>query len=342
MPDWKNYRYGVQRVSDNVYAYLLPDGSWSLNNTAFVISDDHALLIDTLVDIPMTKRMLSEMAAAEPRARRFDDVVLTHWHIDHVHGVCVEELKESRIHASRACAEYMAALPPDKWKQSIAALSGDAKRMMDELIGTRFDFSGLRYRAPTHVFEKVLDLSVGSLDVHVEELKPNHTLSDSVVFVRQDGVVHSGDLVVAGRHVGIQYPFMQNLIDDCEILIGLDADTYIPGHGPILNTEDLRDFANYLRFLMTELRLRYDKGLSSDEAASDLLNNLGPYRSLGNPQSLFFTASMVYAEFAGDCSTYLRKDYQGYLAKQWRLKHELPAKHPELFAEISAARRALH
>jgi cyclase len=190
------------------------------------------------------------------------------------------------------------------------------------------------------VFDTELDLSIGDLDVHVEELKPNHTLSDSIVFVQQEGVVHIGDLVVAGRHVGIQYPFMQNLMDDCEVLIGLDADTYIPGHGPILNTADLRDFADYLRFLVTEFRHRYGKGLSSDEAAEDLLSNLGPYRSLGNPQSLFFTASMIYAEFAGDKSTYLRKDYEGYLAKQWRLKHELPAKHPELFAEIAAARHA--
>jgi cyclase len=332
MPDWDNFRYGVQRVSDSVYAYLLPDGSWSLNNTAFVVNGKESLLIDTTVDIPMTRRMITEMAAADPRAKHFDAVVLTHWHIDHVHGICTDELLDSRVIASRACADYMKRLPPDQWKANVAALTGDAKKMMDHLIGTRFDFSGLTYRAPTDIFEHRTEFRVGGLDVLVDEMKPSHTLSDSIVVMRQEGVVHIGDIILPGRHIHLQYPMMQNLIDNCEAFLAMDAAIFIPGHGPIIRKPDIEDHRDYLRFLQTEFRRRYDRGMSSDEAADDLLPNLGPHAALDHPGSLYFTAAMIYSEFAGKTDDSVRKNYTGYLAKQWHLKETLPKKFPQLFA----------
>lgn len=332
MPDWVNYRYGIQQVSDNVYAYLMPDGSWSLTNTAVVVNGGDNLLIDTLVDIPMTRRMLAEMAAAAPSTQRIQTVLLTHWHIDHVHGICVDELRDSRVIASQACADYMARLPPDRWLANVAALAGDARKMMDALIGTRFDFTGLTYRAPSETFTGRTQLRVGALDIVVEEMKPCHTLSDSVVFIKQDGVVLIGDLYYAGRHLGLQYPFMRNLIAAFETLAGWDADIFISGHGPIMNKRDLGDVLDYLRFLQTEIRARYDRGLSSDAAAEDLLGHLGPYKSLRHPQSLYFTAAMLYSEFGGDTDDYLRRNYSAYLAKQWRLRHSVPERFPELFA----------
>ncbi len=32
----------VSRVSEDIYAYLQPDGSWYLNNTGFLVSRDAA------------------------------------------------------------------------------------------------------------------------------------------------------------------------------------------------------------------------------------------------------------------------------------------------------------
>ena len=36
MPFWEKYYNGPARVSENVWAYLQPDGGWGLNNTALL------------------------------------------------------------------------------------------------------------------------------------------------------------------------------------------------------------------------------------------------------------------------------------------------------------------
>src|SRR5512134_3008745 len=131
MADWARYTTGLHRVSDRSYAYMQPDGSWGLNNTAFLIGGAETLMIDTGCDIRTTEAMLAAIAQAEPAARAVGTVLLTHWHVDHVHGINVKALREKRIVASKTCAEYMANLPPQRWLAAIDSLQGDAKRQIE-------------------------------------------------------------------------------------------------------------------------------------------------------------------------------------------------------------------
>src|SRR3954449_10355632 len=94
---------GLNRLSDRVYAFMQLEGGWGANHTALVVSKGESLLIDTLCDLPRTRRMLAEMRSAEPAAGHIGSIVLTHWHVDHVHGVCEASLKESAVYASQAC-----------------------------------------------------------------------------------------------------------------------------------------------------------------------------------------------------------------------------------------------
>lgn len=331
MADWKRFTTGLHRVSDKCYAYMQPDGSWGLNNTAFVASGGEAMMIDTACDIPVTERMLHAFSAAEPSAE-ISTIELTHWHVDHVHGVSAPALKDKRIVATRICADWMANLPPQRWLESIEALEGDAKRQIEHLIGDKFDFSGLRYVPPTDIFEGRLDVTIGDCKVGILEGKPCHTRSDSMVHIPQEGVVHTGDLIRAGSHVGLQFPFMSNLLGLIDQMLAWKAAVYIPGHGPLLNEQDVRDIKTYLLFLQSEARRRYDAGVDLDQATDEILRNLGPYKSLRGAENLYFTVKMLYREFGGDTTDHVRRDYPGYLSKQWSLRKSVPEKYPELFA----------
>ena len=334
MADWERYKTGLHRVSDKCYAYMQPDGSWGLNNTAVLVSRGETLMIDTGCDIALTDRMLDAIAKAEPAAEKVGTVVLTHWHVDHVHGVNSARLRNARIHASRICADWMAKLPPQRWLAAIGSLEGDAKRQIDHLLGKKFDFSGLEYIPPTDIFEGRTEFSIGGCKVIVVEGKPCHTRSDSLVHIPEEGVVHSGDLISAGKHVGLQFPFMANLLELVDLMLSWKAQVYIPGHGPLLDAGDLRDIRTYLLFMQSEARRRYDAGVPVEDATDDILRNLGPYRKLRGAENLLFTIRMLYAEFAGDTTDHVRRDYPGYLAMQWQLKRTVPEKFPELFARF--------
>jgi len=154
------------------------------------------------------------------------------------------------------------------------------------------------------------------------------------VHIPEEGVVHSGDLISAGKHVGLQFPFMANLLELVDLMLSWEAQVYIPGHGPLLDAGDLRDIRTYLLFMQSEARRRYDAGTPVEDATDDILRNLGPYKKLRGAENLLFTIRMLYAEFAGDTADHVRRDYPGYLAMQWQLKRTVPEKFPELFARF--------
>ena len=50
MPKW-NYTKGLHDLGNDIYVYLLPDGSWGWSNAGLVVDGGQSLLVDTLFDL---------------------------------------------------------------------------------------------------------------------------------------------------------------------------------------------------------------------------------------------------------------------------------------------------
>ncbi len=330
MADWESFKHGhVNQIADGAYAYMQV-GGWGFNNMAFVVSDGETLLIDTTSDIPMTQRMLDSFAAANPAARKIDVVALTHWHVDHVHGTCMPAFKESRIICTETVEDYMANLPPKGWLGTIESLQGDAKKQMDRLLGNHFDFSGLEPVFPTESFNGRTEFTFGKDRVVLVEAGQCHTASDTVVYLPDRGVVHLGDITGAGAHQGLQWPGLANVIAILEEAASWEADAYVAGHGPVMDVADIRSNIDYSQWFMGEAKRRYEKGMTHEEAADDLMNDLTPYGDRRNPAGIYHTMHMVFNELSGKMNHHVRKNYPKYLANQWRLAEVFPQRHPNL------------
>lgn len=332
MAYWNSYFNGPVKVSDNMWAYLQPDGSWGLNNTCILASGDETFMVDAGMDVPRTAYMIHEWAGEDPRLAKVDHLVVTHWHVDHVVGLAAPELAKTNVIATKVCADYMEKNPPDVWWKRIQDLDGLAKKNMDHAIGIKFDFSIMKYRKADTTFEGRLEQKVGGKTVEMVEVAPCHTLSDVIVNFPEEKIAHCGDLVASERHCGLQYPHMSNLIDALEQLKAFKADTYVPGHGPLLTREDMQIAIDYLRFLQDQSKALYDKGLSHEDAALELIKNLGPYKKYRHPDRLYGAVRMMYCEFAGDTEDFARKNYSEYLASAWTRSREMPQAFPELYS----------
>src|SRR5205823_4707916 len=55
------YTKGWHALARGAWAYLQPDGGWGLSNAGLIASGPHALLVDTLFDMRLTRQMLAEM-----------------------------------------------------------------------------------------------------------------------------------------------------------------------------------------------------------------------------------------------------------------------------------------
>jgi glyoxylase-like metal-dependent hydrolase (beta-lactamase superfamily II) len=336
MADWENFKHGqVNQIGDRAYAYMQV-GGWGFNNMALIVSEGETLLIDTTSDIPMTRRMLTAFAEADPAAKSIDVLALTHWHVDHVHGACMSEFQNSRIICAETVEDYMANLPPKAWLGQIESLTGDAKKAMDRSLGDYFDFTGLEPVVPTENYNGRTEFTFGRQRVVLVEAKPCHTASDTVVYLPDAGVVHFGDITGAHSYQSLQYPGLSSVIEILTEAAGWEAQAYVAGHGPVMDVADIKEQLDHCHWLLDEAKRRHEKGMTSEEAADDLLSTLDPSTARRNPQGLYGSMQMIFNELDGRLNYHIRKNYPKYLANSYRLSQEFPKRHPNLVRDAHA------
>lgn len=294
------FKKGVHEIGQNIYAYLQPDGSWGWNNTGLVIDGNESLLVDTLFDERLTAEMLAAMAASTGLAASdISLLVNTHANGDHTFGNRLVERAE--IIASAASAAEMDEVPP----QMLAELMRQAPnlgQLGDYLleIFAPFDFSGVRFKAPTKTFSGSMSLNVGAKKVDLIEVGPAHTKGDVIVHVPDDKVVYTGDILfIDGTPIMWAGP-IANWIAACDRIIALGADIIVPGHGPVTDRAGVRQVQDYLRYIDTEARKRYDAGLSVEQAVHDI--SLGDYAAWGDAERIAVNVDTLYREYNGDDS----------------------------------------
>lgn len=294
------YTKGLHDLGNGAYAWLAPDGSWGWSNAGLIVDGDCSLLVDTLFDMQMTETMLAAMRDAEPAARALDMVVNTHANGDHCNGnACCGQ---AEIIASRACAEQLAAEPPEMLAamQKNTANMGQMGEFFAEVFAP-FDFAGVIQKLPTRTFDTALTLSVGDKRVELYNVGPAHTAGDTLVHIPADKLLYTGDILfIEGTPIVWAGP-IGNWIAACDRILALDADIIVPGHGPITDKRGVNAVRDYLSYIHGEARKRYDAGLDAAEAARDIA--LGDYDSWGDAERIAVNVATAYREFADDTSS---------------------------------------
>lgn len=316
MPTWP-YRKGVHDLGTGSWAYLQPDGTWGWSNAGLVTDGGETLLVDTLFDLKCTREMLQRLRAAVPAAARIGTLVNTHSNGDHTFG---NQLVEgAQIIASRRCAEEMKERPPEE----LAAMMrnwralGPAAAFFYEVMGTRFDFEGIALTLPTRTFDRELALRVGSKEVHLVEVGPAHTGGDIIVHIPADKTVFTGDILFNGGHPILWAGPVGNWIKACDLILGWDVETVVPGHGPITDKSGVRAMKQYFEYVRDEARKRFGAGLGVEEAARDI--DLGPFAGWTDAERIVANVHALYREFRGDKTP---ADAMAVLAAMGRLRHE--------------------
>lgn len=292
-PNWQ-YTQGLHDLGGGSWAWLQPDGSWGFSNAGLVVDGERTLLVDTLFDLPLTRRMLDAMRDAVPAAARMDTLVNTHANGDHCFG---NELVEGAvIVSSRACAEEMGEVPPDLLAEMVRTGEGmgPAGSFMREVF-EKFDFAGITLTRPTETFEGEQTRHVGDKEVRLVEVGPAHTRGDVIVHVPADGVVYTGDILFIEGHPIIWAGPIGNWIRACDRICDMQPEVVVPGHGPLTNLGGVRAMRDYLVMLEREARLRFDAGMPVEEAARDIA--LHDYESWGDAERIAVNLNTLYLEF---------------------------------------------
>jgi cyclase len=298
----RTYTKGLHDLGNGCYAYLQPDGSWGWSNAGLVVDSGQSLLVDTLFDLPLTRAMLEAMRRAEPQAAaRIGTLVNTHSNGDHCFGN--ELVAGAEIVTSAACAEEMrhdgGAKRLADFKNN-AAQMGEAGRFFAEIFAP-FDFDGINVAMPTRTFSGTIDCQVGGKTVRLIEVGPAHTRGDVLAYVPADRVVYTGDILFINGHPIIWAGPIGNWIKACQLMLDLDVDTVVPGHGPLTDKKGVAAVKGYLEYIAREARRRYDAGMPVFEAAQDIA--LTDYSSWGDAERIVVNVATLYGEFSGGAAT---------------------------------------
>ena len=203
-----------------------------LPNSAIVLSEDKALLIDAQFQASDARDLIAVLEASQ---RELAAILLTHGHPDHVFG-SVEIMKrypDARVYARAPVKQEIELEFPARllrWSEVHASEMPDALVEIEELTGDVFDFDG-------HVVQ-VIDLkpaeTIHATAFYIPELK---------AYVAGDQLFHKFHPYVAG---GLNRPELW--IESIEaIQKRYEIKTVVPGHGPIGDATILQAQIEYLR-----------------------------------------------------------------------------------------------
>lgn len=278
---------GLHELGDGCFAYLQPDGGWGWSNAGLIVGDGVSLLVDTLFDLRLTAEMLESMVPAVAGAP-IATVVNTHANGDHCYGN--QLVTDAEIIASESAAHEMTEVPPSM----LAALThapGELGELFRSFFGS-FEFEGIEHTLPTRTFQDRLDLDVGGRLVELIEVGPAHTAGDVIAYIPDARTVYTGDILFIGGTPIVWAGPLTNWINACDLMLGMDIETVVPGHGPLTDKAGIVQVRDYLSFVQHEASARFEVGMDAWDAARDIaLNGFG---TLGESGRISVNVDTVY------------------------------------------------
>lgn len=291
-----SFTHGLHELGDGCHAYLQPDGGWGWSNAGLVVGEGTSLLVDTLFDLKLTASMLDAMSPFTSEAP-VNSLVNTHANGDHCYGnsEVVANWPEVDIVASTATAEEMPHVPP-AMLHSLNQAPGDVGDLFRSFFG-EFDFDGIELQLPTTTFDDRLRLDVGGRRVELIEVGPAHTNGDVIVHVPESSTVYTGDILFIGGTPIVWAGPLSNWVRACDLMLDMDVDTVVPGHGPITDAGGIAEVRDYLAFVDVEASGRHAAGIDAFDAAREIGQLLGTdqrFQTLGEAGRIAVNVDTVY------------------------------------------------
>jgi cyclase len=280
-----SYVGGLKDLGRDVWAWLQPNGGLGESNAGLVTGAGESLLIDTLWDLPLTRRMLDAMAAPSERAP-IRTLVNTHADGDHCWGN--QLLADVAIVGTRACREDMLREDPRTLRllrtagRTMGPLMARTHRRLPglgqaegfaafaSLLGA-FDFGGIEVTPPTQTFTGTLSLDVGGRAVDVIEVGPAHTPGDAIVHVPDARIVFAADVLFVGVVPIMWAGPVERWVAALDRIVELDPVAVVPGHGPVTDLEGVRAMRAYWDFVAPAVRKRLAAGMTPEAAAREIV-----------------------------------------------------------------------
>lgn len=277
--------FTLVKVSEGIYAAIAKQGGLATGNAGFVVGDQGVLLVDTTLTPAAVEDLITVIAAETKQPIKY--AMNTHYHLDHSGGNQVLAARGIPIIAHERLTEWQTVknrrfLPvteelqkrreaAGKQLSEIPADQADKRAPIERQI-RRFDaLLTIKLTNPSMTF------GAGSVRLHLGDREvvlftlPGHTGGDVLVYVPDANVVFMGDM--GWRKT------LPNLVDATvvdwiasldKLLVQYPAAKFVPGHGEVATSADVKEFRDYLDDLRTRVTKAIADGLTIEQAKEEL------------------------------------------------------------------------
>lgn len=248
-----------------MFAYIQPDGTWWINNTAFLAAPDGVIAIDTCATERRTRAFLETVASVSSQPIRL--VVNTHHHGDHTHGNYLTH--PATIVGHTRCREAMLAT-------GISHYDG---------VFEHVDWGDLKLTPPMVTFNDHIDVYAGDTKIELHYIgTPAHTTNDIVGWLPERRILFSGDLVFNGGTPFMLMGSVRGSLDALARVREFGAEVIVPGHGPVCDATIIDQLVGYSEFVLDLAAQADDAGIGPLEAARE--SDLGAFTELSDPERI--------------------------------------------------------
>jgi cyclase len=260
----------VTKVADGVYEIEHREGGGG--NITVIIGDRQVFVVDTCFLPSAAREDIAQIRQWTDKPVSF--VLNTHFHNDHNFGnrIYMDAFPALTIIAQVETKKEMDRFGPGSLQREEKdsygiqqtlqkmlatgklpdgrALSEDDKKEVQAELARRpkiiAEMKNVQFQSATLTFERGFSVDLGNREVQVKFLGRGNTPGDAVAYLPKEKIVVVGDLVDSPLpNVLDGYP--AEWVQTLQSLVELDANTIVPGHGPILHD---KSYIYLLRDLM--------------------------------------------------------------------------------------------
>lgn len=277
--------FQLTRVAEGVYAAIAKQGGLASGNAGFIIGDGGVLIVDTFFTPVAIEELLGEIGKLTAQPVNF--AVNTHYHLDHTGGNQVLSARNVPIIGHDNLMTWQTTknrrfLPT---LEDLQKRRADVARQLDATPGDQKDkraslerqlrrsdaMSTIKLTNPSMTFSAgMIHLYLGTREVVLFSL-PGHTGGDVLVFVPDANVMFTGDMGWTKTLPNLVDATVNDWIPSLDKILANHATAkYVPGHGDVATSTEIRDFRDYLDDLRSRVKKGIADGLTLEKAKQEL------------------------------------------------------------------------
>ena len=255
--------FTVQKVGKGVYVLVRkePASLWFNPNNIFIIGSEYAIVVDSNISSEYTREVLAELKKITNKPVKY--VVNTHWHEDHIIGnrVYRDAFPDVQFVGHRSTLTDLPTVGASNRKGSVQNGRGfvgqleariekgenfEGNKLTDEekngytsdiaLVSSYLaESTKFEIIMPTVLVDDRLELKQGRRSIDILFLGRAHTGGDLVVWLPDEKIALTGDLVVHPVPLVGSTSYPLEYASTLEKLLALNAKTWIPSHGPVMH-----------------------------------------------------------------------------------------------------------